>query len=198
MCFPKIAFNIILPPSTRRLAKKDVWSSTTHKPAGLQGLLQRQFTSSTSTDFDIFQLIFSFRLDWLTSLSWALLDKPPISKLLKNFPRHFMEPKGSLRCSQGPANGPYPKLHQHNPYQHILSLYDPFSYYLRLDLPSGLFPSGFPTNILRAYSYCIPCPFPASWLGNSDYTVFQKELFNFESLYKCIQRTCTVFWTVMM
>jgi hypothetical protein len=28
--------------------------------------------------------------------------------------------------------------------------------------------------------------------------VFQKELYNFESLYKCIQRTCTVIWTVVM
>jgi hypothetical protein len=31
-----------------------------------------------------------------------------------------------------------------------------------------------------------------------NYTVFQKKLYNFESLYKCIQRTCTVFWTVIM
>jgi hypothetical protein len=28
--------------------------------------------------------------------------------------------------------------------------------------------------------------------------VFQKELYNLESLYKFIQRTCTVFGTVMM
>jgi hypothetical protein len=30
------------------------------------------------------------------------------------------------------------------------------------------------------------------------YKVFQKYLYNFESLYKFIQRTCTVFWTVIM
>jgi hypothetical protein len=29
------------------------------------------------------------------------------------------------------------------------------------------------------------------------YTEFQKEIYNFESLYKFIQRTCTVFWTVI-
>jgi hypothetical protein len=27
------------------------------------------------------------------------------------------------------------------------------------------------------------------------YRLFRKELYNFESLYKFIQRTCTVFWT---
>jgi hypothetical protein len=28
--------------------------------------------------------------------------------------------------------------------------------------------------------------------------VFQKEIYNFENVYKCIQSTCTVFWTVIM
>jgi hypothetical protein len=31
---------------------------------------------------------------------------------------------------------------------------------------------------------------------NPHYTVFQKESYNFESLYKFIQKTCTVFWTI--
>jgi hypothetical protein len=30
------------------------------------------------------------------------------------------------------------------------------------------------------------------------YKVLQKELYNFDRLYKFIQRTCTVFWTVIM
>jgi hypothetical protein len=30
------------------------------------------------------------------------------------------------------------------------------------------------------------------------YKVFQKELYNFESLYKFIQRTYTVFWSVII
>jgi hypothetical protein len=30
------------------------------------------------------------------------------------------------------------------------------------------------------------------------YRVFQKELYNFESLYKFIQGTCTEFWTAIV
>jgi hypothetical protein len=30
------------------------------------------------------------------------------------------------------------------------------------------------------------------------YKMFQKELYNFEGLHKFIQRTCAVFWTVIM
>jgi hypothetical protein len=36
--------------------------------------------------------------------------------------QQFMEPKGSLPCSQEPSNGSYPKPHQSNPYHPILSL----------------------------------------------------------------------------
>jgi hypothetical protein len=43
----------------------------------------------------------------LTSWSWALLEKPPVVQLLKNFPA-FTEPKVSLTCSQEPSTGPCP------------------------------------------------------------------------------------------
>jgi hypothetical protein len=36
------------------------------------------------------------------------------------------------------------------------------------------------------------------WWFTPKYRVLQIELYNFESLYKFIQRTCTVFWTVIM
>jgi hypothetical protein len=36
--------------------------------------------------------------------------------------QHFMEPKGSLPCSQKPAIGPFPESDQSNPYHHIISL----------------------------------------------------------------------------
>jgi hypothetical protein len=61
-----------------------------------------------------------------------------------------MKAEGSLLCSQEPSTGPYPEPDQSNSYQPILSLNIHFNivHPLRLVLPSGLFPSVFPTNIL--------------------------------------------------
>jgi hypothetical protein len=78
--------------------------------------------------------------------------------------QHFMEPGGSLPCSQEPSTGPDPEPDQSNPY-HPISLRSILIFFthLRLGLPSGLFPSGLPTNILYAflfspYSCYMPCP----------------------------------------
>jgi hypothetical protein len=38
----------------------------------------------------------------------VLLEKPPVTQLLKNFPK-FYESRGSLPCSQELSIGPYPK-----------------------------------------------------------------------------------------
>jgi hypothetical protein len=69
------------------------------------------------------------------------------------FSQHFMEPEGSIPCSQQPSTGPYPEPYHFNPHHPSLSLLRSIlilSTHLRLFLPSGLFPSGFPTNILYA------------------------------------------------
>jgi hypothetical protein len=63
-----------------------------------------------------------------------------------------MEPKGSLPCSQEPSTGPYPEPHQSDPSHPILSI-STLSTHRRLGLLSGLFPSGFPTNILYAFLF---------------------------------------------
>jgi hypothetical protein len=71
--------------------------------------------------------------------------------------QHFMEPESSLPCSHGPSTAPYPEPDQSNPYHAILSLSLRsiliLSTHLRLGLHSGLFPSGFPTNILYFIYY---------------------------------------------
>jgi hypothetical protein len=59
-----------------------------------------------------------------------------------------MEPEGSLPCSQEPSIGPYQEPNQSSPYHPILRSILILFTHLRLALPSGLFPSGFPTNIL--------------------------------------------------
>jgi hypothetical protein len=57
--------------------------------------------------------------------------------------------------SQESSTGPYPEPNQSKSYLRILSLYDPFNivHPLRLGLPSGLFPSGFPISILYAFLF---------------------------------------------
>jgi hypothetical protein len=61
-----------------------------------------------------------------------------------------MEPKGLLLCSQEPATVPYPKPDRSSAYHSILSILRSILIlptHLHLGTPSGLFPSGFPTNI---------------------------------------------------
>jgi hypothetical protein len=78
--------------------------------------------------------------------------------------QYFMEPKGSLPCSQEPATGPYPEPDWSSPYRPILCIVRPIlilSTHLRLGLRSGLFPSGFSANILYAFIFAIiraTCP----------------------------------------
>jgi hypothetical protein len=57
-----------------------------------------------------------------------------------------MEPTGSLPHSQMATTCPYPEPVWSRPYPHIPLVEDPS--HLCLALPSGLFPSGFPTKTL--------------------------------------------------
>jgi hypothetical protein len=108
----------------------------------------------SSYHFILYSLSADSIIKWSTkflelSSSWEAASCAAI----KNFPT-FMESEGSLPCSQEPSTGPYPESDQSSSYhphpmavRSILIL----SSHLRLDLPSGLFSSGFPTNILYAF-----------------------------------------------
>jgi hypothetical protein len=85
---------------------------------------------------------------WITYLRSCQLCSP------SRTPQHFIEPEGSMPCSQEPSTGPYPEPYQSNPL-HPISLRSILilSSHLRLGLHSGLFPSGFLTNILYAFLF---------------------------------------------
>jgi hypothetical protein len=96
-----------------------------------------------------------FGANRLTLWRWALLEKPLVVQLLKNFPT-FYGTKGSLPCSQEPSTGPCLKPDQSSTYHSILSLLRSIlilSTHLCLVLPSGLFPYDIPTKILYAFLF---------------------------------------------
>jgi hypothetical protein len=84
--------------------------------------------------------------------------------------QHFIEPEGLLPCSQEPSIGPYSEPDQSNPISLRSILI--FSTHLRLGLPSGLFPSGFPPICipLSPHSCYMPYPSHPPWFDHSNYT----------------------------
>jgi hypothetical protein len=67
------------------------------------------------------------------------MEPSPVNQLLSysGISKYFKKPECSLPCSQGPATDPFVELDEPSLYFH-----------LRLGLPSGLFPSGFPNKTL--------------------------------------------------
>jgi hypothetical protein len=79
------------------------------------------------------------------SLSWAILEKPPIVQLLKNFPAFYGTRKFISVFTRA--------LHWSLAWARLIQPSPCHSTHLRLGLPSGLFSSGFPTNILYAFLF---------------------------------------------
>jgi hypothetical protein len=111
----------------------------------------------------------------LTSWSWALLEKPPVKQLFKNFPTSYRTRKfvnmfrRALHWSLS-----WDKSIQYIPPHHIsLRSILILSTHLHLCISSGIFPSGFPSIPLRSNACCMPCPSPPPWIYHSNYTLWR-------------------------
>jgi hypothetical protein len=107
-----------------------------------------------------------------------------------------MEPEGSVLCSQDPSIGPYHEPDQSIP-PHPISLRSILilSSYLRLGIPSGLFPLGFPTKILYIillllHACHMPCQSHPPSLDHSNYTWWRVQVMTDAFFY--------LFWEVCL
>jgi hypothetical protein len=111
------------------------------------------------------------------SWSWALIEKLPIVQLLQNFPAFY----GTRRLITVFTRALHWSLSWARSIQsipsHLISLRSilTLSTHLRLCLPSGLFHSGFPTNIPYAFLFSLhflymPCQSHFPWFDHSNYT----------------------------
>jgi hypothetical protein len=110
------------------------------------------------------------------SRSWALLEELPNVQPLKNFPAFYRNRRfntvftRALHWSLSWATSIQSTPDHPISLRCILIL----STHLRLGLPSGLFPSGYPANILYAFLFAplvlhVP-PILSFWLDHSNYT----------------------------
>jgi len=104
-----------------------------------------------------------------------------------------METEGVLPCSKDPATGPYSepvksslRPHTLHPLRSILIL----SSHLHLDLPSGLFPLGFPSKTLYAFLISpmrATCPTHLTVLGFITLIIFGEAYKLLNSSYSLLQ-----------
>jgi hypothetical protein len=110
----------------------------------------------------------------LTAWSWVLLEKPPAVQLHKTSPIFYWTPRyitaftGALHWSLSWARSIQCIPPHTITLRYSLTLFTQ----LRLHLPSGLFPSSFPTYMHSSspHSCYMPCPSHLPCLGHSNYT----------------------------
>jgi hypothetical protein len=95
----------------------------------------------------------NWRVGWkLTSWSWAILEKPPVVQLFKNFQALYGTRRFITVFTKAHVLSQINPVHITPSYlPKILILYT----HLRLGLLSGLFPFGFPTNMLHAFLFSL-------------------------------------------
>jgi hypothetical protein len=107
--------------------------------------------------FNIISIFVPWFFEWFSLV--IFLAKVVLCVYRVSFLCFFMEVEGSLPCSQEPSAEPCPKPDQPSSDHPILLI---LSSHLRLGLPSGFFPFGFPTKILYVflfYPMLTMCPF---------------------------------------
>jgi hypothetical protein len=115
-------------------------------------------------------------------------EKLTAYQLVNKFPVLYGTFKGSAPQLQQFSTCPYPAPDQFSsgPLSQLLKIYFILSSHIRLDLPTALFRSGFPTKILRA-----PFPYPTSSTCSAHpIFVYLITLILFSEKYKSL--TCSV------
>jgi hypothetical protein len=152
-------------------------------------LLHQAIYSFVGVEIPSRKPIFVYLLTYSTEQS-SSSEANSFSVSQKNYP-HFMKPEGSLPHSQMSATCPYPEPHRSSTRPHptswrfILIL----SSHLGQGLPSGLFPSGFPTKTLYTAlpsSIRATCPAHLILLGLITRTILREYRSSSSSLCSCL------------